>query len=655
MVTKVIQEVSEADIQQAFSDNGFEMVYQPQVNLANQQEIIGAEAFVRLNHPQYGMLTPASFLPLVKEMGLMLDLTRYVVDSVARTWSEWNEMGSDISISVNIDESTLREAKLGKELGKVLSEHEVPKQRITLEFGNSCTESEIETDIGKKLLGLRMKGYRISVDDYGRAELKDTVVANLPLDEIKLDRRIIGELLSIEEHKRTCKKAFHLANSYGLRIVAVGVEDQAAIDWLARMGCDAGQGYYIGKPLSQNDFFKQLIKSGKLTVADETKTSILLIEDDVQYQDLLCQSLGDAYNIRVAGTITEAKQRYEAQIPNIIISDVNLPDGNGIEFCQDTVDITENNSPNIIFISGGQDFDNKLQAYEAGGNDFIQKPFSITELVAKVKQLSNYQSRRQDLIDSAQEASQMVMQSLKETAIYGDIVQFLKNIMSAQDEEQIARELFNYMGPKGLYTCIEFRDGDALTHFDQVSGACSPMQLNIFELLRDKGRLYPFGQRMLVNDYHVSFMVKNMPTDEAEEGKVRDYIAVLIEGMESRYKELLRQRVLNNVTQKLESMATKLLSIVGSGQESKNALIEKYSFELQMSFHTLDLTDDQETQINAIIDKMLKGKEEQEEQTEEISEEVNNLLSSMKSSLSAIDKQVKVVDDDATNNTVELF
>lgn len=653
-MTKVVQEVSREDINEAFTNSRFVMVYQPLVSLANQNEIIGAEAFVRLDHQQYGMLAPASFLPLVKEMNLMLDLTRYVVDCVARDWSRWFEMGTDISLSVNIDESSLTESKLSSELGKILSAHNVPKQRITLEFDNCWVDGSLNSEIGKKLLGLRMKGYRISIDNYDGSNIDDKVFEELPLDEIKLDRSVIANVLA-EQNKRVCKKALHLANSYGLRVVAVGLEEQESIEWLARMGCDAGQGYCIGKPLSSDDFFKQLIKSGRLTVIDEAKTTILIIEDDPQYQDLLRQSLGHTYNIRIAGSVSEAKEHYVASLPDIIISDVHLPDGSGIQFCQESVDVSSNSSPNILFISGGKDFENKLQAYEAGGSDFIQKPFSITELIAKVKQLANYQARRQDLIDSAQEASQMVMQSLKETAVYGDIVQFLKNIMSSQDEEQIARELFTFMGSKGLYTCIEFRDGKDFSHFDQVSGACSPMQLNIFELLRDKGRLYPFGQRMLVNDSHVSFLVKNMPKDAAEEGKVKDYIAVLIEGMESRYKELLRQRVLNNVTQKLETMAAKLLSIVGDGQQSKNALIEKYSFELQMSFHTLDLTDDQETKINQIIEKMLKGKEEQEEQTEEISEEVNALLQSMKSSLIAIDKQSVSVEDDASNHTVELF
>ena len=115
-MTKVVQEVSREDINEAFTNSRFVMVYQPLVSLANQNEIIGAEAFVRLDHQQYGMLAPASFLPLVKEMNLMLDLTRYVVDCVARDWSRWFEMGTDISLSVNIDESSLTESKLSSEL-----------------------------------------------------------------------------------------------------------------------------------------------------------------------------------------------------------------------------------------------------------------------------------------------------------------------------------------------------------------------------------------------------------------------------------------------------------------------------------------------------------------------------------------------------------
>ena len=651
MSHSVINEVRKEDIEFAFSQGLFSMVYQPQVHLAKQTDIIGAEAFVRFNHPEYGMMMPASFLPLINEMGLMLDLTRYVLNCVASDWAEWNQKGSDLNISVNIDSNVLQAENLGKELGRVLSDHDIPRRKITLEFANCWPDGQVKDDIGKKLLGLRMKGYRLSIDDYGRDLIDDKVFSELPIDEIKLDRSVTSGLLEQAENQQCCKHALRLANRYGLRLIAVGLEDATTSNWLANIGCDGGQGYYFGKPLNSTDFFDTYISAGDRTVIDNTKNSILIIEDDPQYQNLLSQSLGELYTLRIAGTVEEAVKLIDTFSPNIIISDVHLPDGSGIDFCKQHVDT---NLADVIFISGGLDFDNKIQAYEVGASDFIHKPFSIIELVAKITQVSNYQARRQELITHADNANKMVMQSLKETAYFGDIVQFLKRLLVCQDEGQISRELFSFMGQKTLYTSIEFRDGNNYINFDQMSGACSPIELNIFELLREKGRLYPFGQRLLVNDSHVSFLVKNMPEDETEEGKIRDYVAVLIEGMEARYKEILRQRVLNNVTQKLETLTHKLLAIVNDDQSKKNELLNKYSFELQMSFHTLDLSEDQEEKITTIINEMLKTKESEEQASLDMGEEVNSILDSMKGSIKLIDASDEKSDLNS-NVSVELF
>jgi EAL domain-containing protein (putative c-di-GMP-specific phosphodiesterase class I)/DNA-binding response OmpR family regulator len=655
MSQAVIKEITEADIKQAFDDHSFSMVYQPQVSLINNNEIVGAEAFIRFNHPLYGMMMPASFLDMINDMGLMLELTQYVVAYVAADWALWKDLGFDLKVSINIDASLLNEANLSKELGPIISESKIPRQRVTLEFANCCHNGLLEKQIEKQLLSLRMKGYRISIDDYGKGSIDDSIFAKLPMDEIKLDRSVITNVTNLEDKKNATRQALHLANKYGLHLVAVGVEDQKTATWLAKIGCDTGQGYFFGKPLNNDEFLKEYLQSDRLLITDNSKPSILLLEDDVQYQSLLTQSLSEQFNVQVADSVKEAIQLISVFSPDIIISDVFLPDGSGIDFCREHVDTNTANSTNIIFISGGQDFNNKLQAYEVGASDFIQKPFSIIEFMTKVKQVANYQARRQDLINQTNEANALAMSSLKETAYFGEIVHFLKNLLQCQDEGQITNLLFNFMGQKSLFTSVEFRDDASSTHFDQVNGVCSPIELNIFGLLRDKGRLYPFSHCLLVNDNHVSFLVKNMPNDDDEQGKIRDYVAVLIEGMESRYKELLRQRVLNSVSQKLDNLARKLLDVVNKDQKQNTEALDKYAFELQMSFHTLDLTQEQESHITGIVNEMLKTKESEEQSAEDISKEVSEILDSVNKALAKIDKENSVQKEVQSSDTVELF
>jgi plasmid stability protein len=208
---------------------------------------------------------------------------------------------------------------------------------------------------------------------------------------------------------------------------------------------------------------------------------------------------------------------------------------------------------------------------------------------------------------------------------------------------------------KALHTSIEFREPYSVSNFDQLNGLCSPIEVNVFELLRDKGRLYEFGKRIICNDKHVSVLIKNMPEDENEKGKVRDYIAVLIEGMEARYRDILRQRLINTVMQQLQELAHRLVTMVEDDQKKKTEIIEKYSFELQMSFHTLDLTLEQEQHITEIINKMMQTREDIEEKTYNISEEVNEILSSMSGSLDNLQEEKQENPKKDSGDSVELF
>jgi len=655
MTTQASQDINPDDIQRAFDEGLFTVVYQAQVALSAARPIVGAEAFVRLDHPDYGLMVPSTFLPLVIESGKMLALTKSVLEQVAHDWKQWNKSGFDLNVSVNIDGSVLLGSNLGRELGKIISDHKIPKHKLTLEFANIFENGRVNDDIGKKLLGLRMKGYDLSLDDFGLDLMTQNAFKDLPLDEIKIDRQVIQTLLVQEKSQAIVRNAMRQANSYGMRVVAVGVEVTEESEWLARNGCDRGQGYLFGKPVSGELFMQQFLDSGQTSVIQPKRTSILILEDDPQYQALLVESLSDKYDTQVAGTIQEADALIENLSPAIIIADVHLPDGSGIDFCKSEVGAQAKLSASTIFISGGRDFENKLEAYEAGGIDFIEKPFSIIELIAKIKQVDNYQSRRRELISDVGEAQSLVMQSLKDAAYYGDIVQFFKNLMTCKDEAQMARELFRFMELKSLNSSIEFRGNKSYSNFDQVNGVCSPIELNVFELLRDKGRLYEFGKRILVNDKHISFLIKQLPDDEHEQGKIRDYIAVLIEGMEARYKDILRQRVLNSVMQQLQGLAQQLISIVEKGQVHKIETLEKYSFELQMSFHTLDLTDDQEQHITAIINKMLSTKDQEEKSTSDISEQVNQILETMKQSLDGFDADDASLPTEEFNDAVELF
>jgi EAL domain-containing protein (putative c-di-GMP-specific phosphodiesterase class I) len=369
MTNTTTHDLQESDVHNAFEYEQFSVVYQAQVVLNSPDKFVGMEAFVRLNHPELGLMVPSTFLSLVKNSGRMLELTKVVLTQVAQDWAHWNSQGFKLNISVNIDDAILAETNIAKELGKVLSEFNIPKHQLTLEFSSHLHEEIMHSEAGKKLLGLRMKGYNLALDDYGVGMMAKDVVSNLPLDEIKIDQQTINGLLLKEQNKTAARNAIRLAASYGMRVVAVGVETEAQADWLMRNGCDRAQGYLFGKPVAAEVFFAQFLTNGKEAISQHNRISVLIIEDDPQYQNLLLESLTEQYDIYIASNIKEADELLNSVKPEIIIADVNLPDGSGIDFCKSKLDSEIMKDTCIIFISGGDKLSSKFEAYEAGAMD----------------------------------------------------------------------------------------------------------------------------------------------------------------------------------------------------------------------------------------------------------------------------------------------
>ncbi|MDO3384895.1 EAL domain-containing protein [Gilvimarinus sp. SDUM040013] len=652
-VSGISKEISSDDVEKAFAEDWFTVVYQPQFSLSRDTGFTGAEAFVRLKHPEHGLMIPGAFLPMVDSMHKMRELTERVVALVANDWIALSEQGTDINVAINVDRSLLHIDGFGKALGKTLKQHKVPRQKITLEFTGLLEPDFLSETVRKSLMELHLKGFCISLDGFSVAESSQSLPDDVVIDEIKLDRDLVKSLLTKERCKDAMRSAMHNANRFSMRVVAVGIEDEETADFLARNGCDRGQGYYFGTPEEFSTLRDTYVEGADERHSGAERANILIVEDDVQYLNLLNESLSDNYNVRTTDCLRGAREALQDFSPDIVIIDLNLPDGRGVDL-SGSGELGDNVS--TIFISGAKEFASRLEAYEAGGMDFIEKPFSIRELMAKIRQMATYQLRSRDMSDRNKESQQMVMRSLQQTAYYGDIVQFFKNILVCTDEEQLSREFFRFSAGKGLRTAIEFRSKNTVSSYDQDMGVCSPTEVNIFEVLKEKGRLYEFAQRMMVNDDHVSFLVKNVPVDSVEKGELRDYVAVLVEALEARYREILRQRIVNEATEVMQELVQQLLSLVNVDSGEKKELLDDYSMELKMSFHVLQLTLEQENYLTDIIEKMLNHNEAAEKSTVEISNTVEYILKQMATDLAELEVKAPAAEEEsAGGSTVELF
>ena len=205
----------------------------------------------------------------------------------------------------------------------------------------------------------------------------------------------------------------------------------------------------------------------------------------------------------------------------------------------------------------------------------------------------------------AQESSELAMQSIRDASQYGDIVQLMKNITESKNKTDISKHFFQYMKSKGLSSSIAFSTEDQLTCFCSKDIQCTPTEQNVFELLRPKGRLYEFGDRIVVNGQYVSFMIKNMPSDKELKGQIRDYIAVIIECMDARYQGILQNRAIGQAVNELLSISQDAIEKVKTANQKKQKLIDYVNTEISLSFHILELSEDQEDYLKNLVNKLI--------------------------------------------------
>lgn len=251
------QTVSEIhrNIQRHTKDGTFCIHLQPKADVAT-KTICGAEALIRLNDREKGVIGPGSFLPEIENAGLIRYIDLFVLERVCQCMKLWMQRGWNLfTISLNYSRSTILEPGILCETNRIVEQYQIPKEYLEIEI----TESISSTDnAGLKLIveEFREQGYKIALDDYGSEYSNVYVLYSLPLSTLKLDRRIINDIYHDEKARIVVKNVIDICKKFKIQCVAEGVEMQEQLGVLKDMSCDIVQGYYINKPLAEEDFYK---------------------------------------------------------------------------------------------------------------------------------------------------------------------------------------------------------------------------------------------------------------------------------------------------------------------------------------------------------------------------------------------------------------
>ncbi len=252
----------EQSLYQALARNEFELFYQPQVHI-HSGAVRGAEVLLRWRHPEKGLVPPVQFIDLLEDTGLVLPVGEWVLRTAAQQWSAWLREGvisENHVVSVNISSYQFRGADLVFSVGNILAETDLPPHMLDLEL----TEGTLmeDTQLSQQILQtLKEMGVNLSIDDFGTGYSSLSYLKKFPIDYLKIDQSFVRDLASNEDDAAIATAIIGLSHNLRMKVIAEGVEDQTALQFLADRKCDIYQGYHFSKPIPTNDFLN-LLKTG---------------------------------------------------------------------------------------------------------------------------------------------------------------------------------------------------------------------------------------------------------------------------------------------------------------------------------------------------------------------------------------------------------
>lgn len=379
-------------MESALSQNQFLVYLQPKYRIKD-EALVGAEALVRWNHPVWGFLSPAEFIPLFEKNGFITRLDRFVWEKACAVLHDWDERGYyPMSVSVNVSRADIYNEDLADTLVTIIKKYDLDPSRIHLEITESAY-TENPKQIIDTVTVLRELGFVIEMDDFGSGYSSLNMLNDMPIDILKLDMKFIRSEMAKPKSQGILQFIINLARWMNLSVVAEGVETKAQLLRLSEIGCDYVQGYYFAKPMPCQEF-EGLLDDYRGAGIEEPSTDteirnelpvLLVADEDEDYRNMVHQAFEGRY--RVAGTgdcaDTLAFIAKHKDIAAVILS-LTLPGPDGFKVLK-TIQKDRNLWNLPIITTSGPDPELEYMALELGADDFIAKPHLMQSLSKRIQ------------------------------------------------------------------------------------------------------------------------------------------------------------------------------------------------------------------------------------------------------------------------------
>lgn len=377
--------IVENQLRAALDEEQFLLHFQPRVDMIS-AELIGAEALLRWQHPQRGLLGATEFICAAEESGLMVEIGSWVLNATCRQLAAWRAANLPlVPISINLSSLQFNQVEFLQHVCQTLAAHAVEPGLLIMELTESAVMGYPKA-VEQTLLALKNLGVGLSLDNFGTGQSSLAHLRQFPFDSVKIDRSFVASITSKPEDAAIATAVIAMAHSLGLKVVAEGVESQGQFNYLRLHACDQAQGDLVGPTVDAEDFEANLRNRRQMSLpATTNQRTLLLVDDEPGIRSALARMLrADGYRILSAASGQEALDLLAENRVQVIISDQRMPGMTGTAF----LDIAKKLYPDTIriILSGYTDLATVTDAVNRGAvYKFLTKPWEDEILREQVR------------------------------------------------------------------------------------------------------------------------------------------------------------------------------------------------------------------------------------------------------------------------------
>lgn len=389
---------AERALRRALDESQFLLHYQPKVSIESDL-ITGAEALLRWEDTERGLVPPLEFIPLAEETGLIVPIGTWVIQEACRQVAQWHmrfPRQPPLVVSVNVSGRQFV-PELIEVVTSALAAAGIDADQLCLEVTESILSSDNDGAVAV-LTGLAALGVKLSIDDFGTGYSSLSALKRFPLSELKIDKSFVDGLGNDANDTAIVSATVSMAHALELSVVAEGVETAEQFERLRVLGCQEVQGYLVSRPRPAEEFAQLLAEEaliGWRSALGEMPTQprdryrpdrVLVVDDSPEVRQLAQMTLAAAgFEVNEANDGAQALEAARNLLPDCVILDVSMPGMSGMEVCRALRSDPTTAGCTIVMLTSNAESADKVEAFSHGADDYMVKPFSPRDLVSRLR------------------------------------------------------------------------------------------------------------------------------------------------------------------------------------------------------------------------------------------------------------------------------